>query len=134
VERLADDPLVVALDVAADGPIEDAGLGDRRAVGVIAAVDADEVLALLTLLRDHLAEVVFTTDPDRPWRADQSAAMLALERGWLGQDFVFEVPGLVAAVRYARNAMRRERDRWEGTAVLVVAGATGIDAVRADLS
>ena len=60
--------------------------------------------------------------------------MVALERGWLGQDFVFEVPELVPAVRYARDALRRERDRWEGSGVLVVASAAGIDAVRADLS
>jgi hypothetical protein len=135
VERLIDDdPEVVALPIAADGTVEVDDLGGQRFVAVVAAVDADEVLGLLTALREHLAEVIFTSDPARPWGGEQEAAMVALERGWLGQDFVFSVPELVPAVRYARDALRRERDRWEGSGVLVVAGAAGIDAVRADLS
>jgi hypothetical protein len=135
VERLIDDdPEVVALPIAADGTVEVDGLGGHRFVGVVAAVDADEVLSLLTALREHLAEVIFTSDPARPWGEEHEAAMVALERGWLGQDFVFSVPELVAAVRYARQAVMRDGDRWEGTRVLVVAGAAGIDAVRADLS
>jgi len=135
VEWLADDePEVIALPIDRDGSVEVDGLGRERFVGVVAAAEPEELLALLTLLRDHLAEVIFTVDPDRPWHWEQEAPMVVLERGWLGQDFVFEVPGLVPAVRYAQHALRRERDRWEGSGVLVVASAAGIDAVRADLS
>ena len=134
MERLADDPVVVALAIATDGTVDAPDLGGDRFVGVVAAADPDELLGLLTALRAHLAEVVFTADPARPWGGGESASMLALERGWLGQDFVFEVPDLVPAVRYAQNALRRERDRWDGSGVLVVASAAGIDAVRADLS
>ncbi len=134
MERLAEDPVVVALVIGPDGAIEAPDLGGERFVGVVAAVDPDQVLGLLTALRDQLAEVVFSDDPERPWRGEPSVAMTVLERGWLGQDFVFEVPELVPAVRYTRDALRREHDRWEGTGVLVVASAVGIDAVRADLS
>jgi hypothetical protein len=52
----------------------------------------------------------------------------------VAQDFVFEVPELVTAVRYARLTVTRDRDQWEGTGELVVASAAGIDAVRADLN
>ena len=135
VERLIDgDPGAVALPIAADGTIDETDLGDHRFVAVVAAVDPDELLALLTVLRDHIAEVIFTSDRARPWDGEQEAAMVALERGWLGQDFVFTVPELVAAVRYARQAVVRDSDRWEGTGVLVVASAAGIDAVRTALS
>jgi hypothetical protein len=134
VERLADDPPVIALPIAADGTVEADGLGGHRFVGVVAAADADELLGLLAVLRPHVAEVVFTADPDRPWRGEHEAPLVVLERGWLGQDFVFEVADLVAAVRYATRAIGRERERWEGTAVLVVASASGVDTVRQALS
>ena len=104
VEWLADDePEVIALPIDRDGSVEVDGLGRERFVGVVAAAEPEELLALLTLLRDHLAEVIFTVDPDRPWRWEQEAPTVVLERGWLGQDFVFEVPGLVPAVRYAQT-------------------------------
>ena len=134
VERLADDPVVVALAIAIDGTVDAPELDGDRFVGVVAAADPDELLGLLTALREHLAEVIFTADPARPWGGGESPSMLALERGWLGQDFVFEVPELVPAVHYARIAVTRDRDQWEGTGVLVVASAAGIAAVRADLS
>jgi hypothetical protein len=46
-----------------------------------------------------------TADPDRPWRGEHEAPLAAPGRGWLGQGLVFEVPELVAAVRYARAAL-----------------------------
>ena len=135
MERLTDDgPQVVALPIAADGTVDAPDLGGHRFVAVVAAVDPDELLGLLTALRDHIAEVIFTSDAARPWGGEQEAAMVVGERGWLGQDFVFQVPELVAAVRYARQAVMRDGDRWDGTGVLVVASAAGIDAVRTTLS
>ena len=134
MQRLADDPEVVALPVAADGTVDAHELAGRRLVAVVVAVDPDELLGLLTILRDHIAEVIFTSDAARPWDGEQEAATVVLERGWLGQDFVFEVPELFAAVRYARAAVTRDGDRWDGTGVLVVARAAGIDDVRTALS
>ena len=50
----------------------------------------------------------------------------------MGQDFVFTVPALADAVRYAVDCLTATRqDHWEGTAILVVGAPHVIDAARA---
>ena len=61
-ERLGDEPLVVALAIDAVDVVDVAALTERlpggRFVGVVAAQDADELLAVLAVLRGHVDEVV----------------------------------------------------------------------------
>ena len=102
---------------------------------VVAAVDPDELLALLTAPRaSRSPRSIFTSDPAgrgagsrrrrwSPWSGAGSARTSCSRcRSWS------------PAVRYARDGRAARRDRWEGTGVLVVASAAGIDAVRTALS
>ena len=100
MQRLADDPQVVALPIAADGTVERAPISAATASSPLSRRSTPtSCWRCSRTLRDHLAEVIFTVDPDSTVAAaEQDAPMVVLERGWLGQDFVFEVPELVAAV------------------------------------
>ena len=80
----------------------------------------------------HVAEVIFTAAVEPSDLAGADAAWLALERHGMGQDFVFTVPTLADAIRYAVECLTAPRqDHWEGTAVLVLGARDVIDAARA---
>lgn len=136
---LSSAPLIVATVVES---VDDVGVASAllaadhqgvRFIGVVAADDEEHLELILGEFQPHLAEVIFTAAVGPSNLAGAEAAWLALERHWMGQDFVFTVPALVDAVRYAVDCLtpRRHDHQWEGTAILVLGGSQVIDAARA---
>ncbi len=124
------EPLVLVADIASadDVAVARAALAAHHDgvefIGVVAGRDEAELQRILEVFRPHLAEVIFTTASGRGDLAGTDAAWLALDRFGMGQDFVFTVPVLADAVRYAVDRLTTEdRDRWEGTAVLVLSAS-----------
>lgn len=121
------DPLVVASVVQSPGGARALGghLAVRhqgvRFIGVICADEGADDLTeqLLDELSSALRELIFCASPSlRAVPGDALAARAGEELG-IGQDFVFTVPLLGDAVRYAVARVAERTDAWEGTAVLV---------------
>jgi len=119
-------PLVVLAVVADVGQLDvlrsqlAADFPDERFIGIVAADDGDDVGGLLSGLGPVLAELIFTASTSSRSVPGATLAMRALEELGIGQDFVFTVDRLPDAVRYGIGVLADdERDRWEGTAILV---------------
>ena len=101
-------------------------------IGVVAADDEAHLELILSGFKPHVAEVIFTAAVGPSDLAGADAAWLALERHGMGQDFVFTVPVLADAIRYAVNCLTAPRqDHWDGTAILVLGSRLVIDEAQA---
>jgi hypothetical protein len=100
-------------------------------IGVLTAGPEDSLLPLLIAqLSPNLRELIFTTGPAEDAVAGADLAVTALEELGVGQDFVFTVPTLEFAVRYAVDALGDGSSHgWEGTAVLIPGSAETIEKV-----
>ncbi len=144
-----DDESVARYEVARHSPLVVLGvvetawsaerLADRLAsnhpeshfVGVVCADEGDDVGALLAGLAPVLEEVVFTACSSPRALPGAALAWEALERFGMGQDFVYTVPRLPDAIRYALAALGDRRRRgWEGNALLVPGSPTAVDEAR----
>jgi hypothetical protein len=113
-------------------------LGGARAgmpyVGVISADLGSELEEILAGLRPGLREIV-CFDALTGAEAGQELARRTLEELGFGQDFVFTVPALEAAVDQAVDTLQRpERGGWDGRFVVVVGPPPVIDRTRAHLT
>ncbi len=102
----ADDVHIASASLAADHE-------GVRFIGVVAA-DDEERSSSSSAGSDPTAEVIFTAAVGRSDLAGADAAWLALERHWMGQDFVFTVPALADAVRYAVDSLTASRQDHSG--------------------
>ena len=110
-------------------------VGSGPLVGVVSADLGPEGTAILAALRPGLAEIVCFDSLAEPVTTGQDYAMTALEEGWFGQDFVFTVPSLEAAVDYAVDTLQKpEHGGWEGRCVVVFGTLPVIDRVRRHLT
>jgi len=114
----------VAADLARDFPGE-------RFIGIVSADRVDDIDFPLRALSILLAEVIFTASSVPSGVQGTILASRALDVIGMGQDFVFTVPRLGDAVRYALDKLAGERsDAWEGTGVVVVGPPRHVDEVR----
>lgn len=132
------DPLVVGAPIADEDDAERvatalaAEFPASTFIAVVAARDAAVLEQILTSsLRQHLAEMVFTTPTSGPGMDAASAAFLALDQFGVGQDHVFSVDMLDEALPYALGVLQRDQDRWDGDAIVVLAAAGDLDEARA---
>jgi hypothetical protein len=104
-------------------------------VGIVSADLGPELAEILAALRPGLREIVCFDSLAEPVVEGQDLAMRTLEELGSGQDFVFTVPVLEAAVDHAVDTLQApEHGGWEGRFVVVVGTAPVIDRARAHLS
>ena len=98
-----------------------AQVGGEPYVGVVSADLGSESAEILAALHPGLQEIVCFDSLAEPVVTGQDFAMSALEEGRFGQDFVFTVPVLEAAVDYAVDTLLQpDHGGWEGRFVVVV--------------
>ncbi len=136
-ELAHDDPLVVlatsgdprAIDVVAEDLGRD--FPGERFIGIVSADRVNDIDAPLTSLSTLLAEVIFTASSAPLGVRGDILASHALDVVGIGQDFVFTVPELPDAIRYALDELGSQRSQtWEGTAVIVVGPPAAVDEAR----
>lgn len=103
-------------------------------IGIISGEDAHEVRTIIDGLWACLGEMIFTSTDSLRSIDGSVLANTALNEFGVGQDFVFTVPALHDAVRYAIGRLVDDEAHWEGTAVLVLGSAATIRDVRAHVS
>jgi hypothetical protein len=109
--------------------------GDVPFVGVVSADLGVEVADILAALRPGLQEIVCFDSVGRPGVPGQDFAMRALEELGFGQDFVFTVPTLEAAVDYTVDQLSRaDHGGWEGRFALVAGPDVVVDRARGHLT
>ena len=111
--------------------------GDREGMPFIGIISADlgpELVDIVAALRPGLQEII-CFDALTGTGTGQDLAMRLLEEGAFGQDFVFTVPMLGAAVDYAVDALQRPgHGGWEGRFVVVVGPEPVVARARAHLT
>jgi dihydrofolate synthase/folylpolyglutamate synthase len=93
---------------------------DERFIGILCSDGDDDLGSSIAGLAPVLRELIFTASSSPRAIAGDTLALRALDEFGVGQDFVFTVPLLGAALAYALAAVAEGLQRgWEGTAVLV---------------
>jgi hypothetical protein len=125
-EIVSDGPLVVTgvVEHADDATALAAELGEafpgRVFIGIITAEEGDDVAGIVRALAPLTAELIFTASSSLAAIPGDTLAWTALTEVGVGQDFVFTVPTLPGAIRYATKVLLgTDGNRWEGTALLV---------------
>ena len=105
----------------AEAPAAAAQVSNGPYVGVVSADLGPESAEILAALRPGLQEIVCFDSLAEPVMHGQDFTMSALDEGRFGQDFVFTVPALEAAVDYAVDTLlTSDHGGWEGRFVVVV--------------
>ncbi len=94
--------------------------GDAPYIGLVSADVGAELWAVLAAMAPVLAEVIFfDAESDFLPKGDE-LAMTALTNHGYGQDFVYTVATLSAAIDYAVQELRDKTGSWDGDQLLVI--------------
>lgn len=108
---------------------------DDRFIWIVALEAGDDLGPLLAGLAPVLAEMIFTASASPSAQGGETLAWQALDELGVGQDSVYTVPELAAAIRYGLGVLAAERHNgWEGSALLVAGSAATVAEAREALA